>query len=382
MSSNSRANVLFLSADAGTGHNMAARAVKISLNKIDPSISCEIVNSYKFLNLLLEKVMKDGYLHLIRILPKLYGYLYDRKNKKRSIRGLKDWLNSLSAEKFKKMIDQKNPDLIVCTHAFPCGVLSVIRQKYGLPQKIFGVITDFVVSPFWIYPETDLYMIASDDLRKGIIARGVDENRILTTGIPIDPIFGVQQDKKELRRKLGIDSPVPLLLIMGGGLGLSPVPGILRTLKKINIPYQAVIVLGKNEKTKKKMDDALAKIHNSNGKIKTVGFVNNISEYMKAADLLVTKPGGMTVAEAVTVGLPMIITCPIPGQETRNTRYLLEKGVGVRVHRERELSREIERLLSNPASLKEMSQKSLSVATPDAAGVAAMQIYDFLNGKS
>ena len=378
MSLNKRPLVMFLSADAGTGHTMAARALETSLLKIDPAVSCEIVNSYKFLNLILEKVIKDGYLHLIRILPKLYGYLYERKNKKHAIRGMKDWLNQVGAKRLKEMIDDKKPDLIVCTHAFPCGVLSVVKQKYGLSQKIMGVITDFVVSPFWIYPETDMYMIAAEDLRESFIKRGVDESRVMATGIPIDPVFRQESNKKELRKKLQLNQDLPMLLIMGGGLGLSPVPGILRTLKKISVPFQAVIILGTNEKLKKKIDEALNRFHHKFGTVKTVGFIDNIHEYMKAADLLVTKPGGMTVAEAVAVGLPMVITSPIPGQETRNTRYLLKKGVGVRAKTENELPEIIERLLTDNDARARMSEVSLKLAAPDAADRAAKKIHQFL----
>lgn len=379
MNSTKRPLVMFLSADAGTGHTMAARALQLSLGRIDPAVNCEIVNSYKFLNLLLEKVIKDGYLHLIRILPKVYGYLYERKNKKQAIRGMKDWLNGVSARRLKDMIDEKKPDLIVCTHAFPCGVLSVIKQKYGLTQKILGVITDYVVSPFWIYPETDMYMVAADDLKDSFIARGVESDRVMTTGIPIDPVFLHNGDKYELRNKLGLDNDLPLLMIMGGGLGLSPVPGILRTLKKISAPFQAVIMMGTNVKLKKKIDDAILRFQDKFKRIKTVGYVDNVHEYMKASDLLVTKPGGMTVAEAVAVGLPMIITSPIPGQETRNTRYLLKKGVGIRAEDENELPEIIEGLLADPGTLQKMSEVSLKLAAPHAADLAARQICRLLN---
>lgn len=378
MSLNGRPKILFLSANAGTGHTMAAEALKKSLRMIDPSISCEIVNSYKFLNLILEKVMEEGYLHLIRLLPKIYGYFYERKNKKKTIKGMKDWLNRACASNMKKMIDERNPDLIVCTHAFPCGVLSVIKQKYGLNQKILGVITDFVISPFWLYPETDMYLIATEDLKENVVERGIDGSRIITTGIPIDPNFGIEMDKKELRKKLEFDSSIPLILVMGGGLGMSPVTGILRTLKKINTPFEAAIVFGKNIKLKKKVDETLLRLPKFNNRIRTLDYVDNIHEYMKASDLLITKPGGMTTAEAIAVGLPMILTSPIPGQETRNTLYLMDKGVGIRVYREKDLSREVERLLSNPLEREEMALRTRELAAPQAAGEAARQIYSFL----
>jgi len=373
-----RPKILFLSANAGTGHTMAAKALEKSLRMIDPSISCEIINSYKFLNLILEKVMEVGYLHLIRLLPKLYGYFYERKNKKKTIRGLKDWLNRACADNMKKMIDERKPDLIVCTHAFPCGVLSVIKQKYGLDQKILGVVTDFVISPFWLYPETDLYLIATEDLKQNVIELGIEDNRIVTTGIPIDPNFGIEMNKKELRNKLELDTSIPLILIMGGGLGMSPVTGILRTLKKINTPFQAVVVFGKNVKLKKKIDETLSHLPNLNNRVRTLDYVDNIHEYMKASDLLITKPGGMTTAEAIAVGLPMILTSPIPGQETRNTSYLMDKGVGIKISKEKDLSREIEKLLIDPLEREKMSLKTRELAAPQAAGEAARHIYSFL----
>ncbi|MCE1247409.1 MAG: glycosyltransferase [Firmicutes bacterium] len=381
MSSGSGPSVLFLSANAGTGHTMAAEAVKQSLQELDPSISCEIVNSYKYLNLILEKLMQDGYLHLVRLLPKVYGYLYDRKNKKRSIRGIKDWLNKVSAGNFKKMIEEKQPDVIVCTHAFPCGVLSYIRQHFGLDHKIMGVVTDFVISPFWIYPETDMYMVAASDLKKDLIARGVQSSKVVASGIPINPKFYEEISKTDLRNKLDLSSDLPLVLVMGGGLGMSPVTGIIRTLKKITVPYQAVVITGTNEKMKRKLDDTLSKLPNVRGRVKILGFVDNIYEYMKAADLLVTKPGGMTAAEAISIGLPMIITSPIPGQEIRNAKYLVEKGISICINDEKELPAAIEEFLKSKSQQKKMSKKANAIASPNAAGEVARQIYKMINQK-
>jgi processive 1,2-diacylglycerol beta-glucosyltransferase len=382
MSSGNAPSVLFLSANAGTGHTMAAEAVKQSLQQLDPAISCEILNSYKYLNLILEKLMQEGYLHLVRLLPKVYGYLYDRKNKKQSIRGLKDWLNKVSAGNFKKMIDEKKPDVIVCTHAFPCGVLSFLRQHYGLEQKILGVVTDFVISPFWIYPETDMYMVATDDLKKDLVSRGVDNNKVVATGIPINLNFSADITKNELRAKLDLPLDLPVVLVMGGGLGMSPVTGIIRTLKRIAIPYQAVVITGTNDKMKRKLDETLSKLPNVRGRVKTLGFVDNIYDYMKTADLLVTKPGGMTAAEAISIGLPMLLTSPIPGQEIRNARYLVDNGVSICINDEKDLPIAIESFLNNKKTREKMKKKAKRLAAPKAAEDAAKQIYKMLNSNN
>lgn len=377
--------ILFLSASAGTGHTQAAQAVCKSLHSIDPVISCDIINSYKFLNPVLETLMHDGYLYLIRLLPRLYGFMYDRKNKKYTLRGVKDWLNSTAAVSLKNTIDRLNPDLIVCTHAFPCGVLAEVKRKFGLKQKTVGIITDFVVSPFWIYPETDLYLTASPELKESLIERVVDEKKVFVTGIPIDPCFSASFCKEDTRRKLGLDSNLPLLLIMGGGLGLSPVEGVLDILKKINLPVQAVIIAGKNKRLKFKLDEALQKYRKGGNsglydkKIITLGFVNNIYEYMQASDLLITKPGGMTVSEAASAKIPMIITSPIPGQETRNAGYLKKKGAGLCVENESMLPEAIERLLKNKSLLQDMSQNISLIAEPQASEKAAKILLNLIN---
>jgi processive 1,2-diacylglycerol beta-glucosyltransferase len=374
------AKVLFFSANAGTGHNNAATALANAAREIDGSIQTKIVNSYDFLNQPLGKVMEEGYLQLLRLLPTLYGYFYDRNSKKKSLSNIKNWLTRISASNFKLLIDQEKPDLIVCTHAFPCGIIAELKQKHSLETKVIGVVTDFVVSPFWLYPETDIYLIASEDLKVDFKKSGISDDKVKITGIPIDPRFnGAGISKQEAREKLGLQLDQPVLLIMGGGLGMNPAANSLRILKKINTPLQAVVVMGKNEREKKAFQDSIEQFQNSRVKVRVLGYVDNIFEYMKAADLLVTKPGGVTTAEAISAGLPMIVTAPIPGQETRNIHYIIERGMAVPVFREKDLHGAIEELILNPSALEEISRRAMKFSIPDSARRGAEHLISCLN---
>jgi processive 1,2-diacylglycerol beta-glucosyltransferase len=382
MSENSAKNkkIVFFSANAGTGHDQAAKAIADILLMKDKSISYRIVNSYEFINQPYRMIMEEGYIPFIKFFPQLYRYFYERKDKKASILGLKSWLNRSTSENFKKYLDKEQPDLIICTHAYPCGVLSEMKRKGDISARIIGVVTDFVVNPFWIYPETDLYLIAAEELKKTFVDRGVQEDRIKTTGIPINPLFnGRGPDREEARKKLNIDPGKPFVLFMGGGLGMKPACNSLDILRDVDIPLQAVVIMGKNEKGKMKIEKNADIFDKPGINVKAVGYVNNIYEYMKSADLLITKPGGMTTSEATATGLPMIITAPLPGQENQNVKYLTERGLAILAENEKEIPSLIQKTLKDPKILEDMSSKAERFSVPDSADKAADIVFSFLN---
>jgi len=158
---------------------------------------------------------------------------------------------------------------------------------------------------------------------------------------------------------------------MGGGLGIGPLENALLAIDRLEAHVQTVIVVGKNKSLEKRLKDVARTLHH---RVKVAGFVENVYEYMRAADILVSKPGGLTSSEALVTELPIIMLRPLPGQEERNTRYLEERGVGIRVERSRELTQALERLLETPATLEKMRRSASGLAHPQAAQSVASMI--------
>ncbi|MBI2252070.1 MAG: glycosyltransferase, partial [Armatimonadetes bacterium] len=178
--------------------------------------------------------------------------------------------------------------------------------------------------------------------------------------------------------RLNLNKGLPVLLVMGGGLGIGPVEKIMRLVKNINLALHIVIIAGKNNKLKKKLEDLADKIE-SLCEIKILGYVENIHEYMRSADLLITKAGGLTIAEALCAELPMLIVKPIPGQELRNTKFLLTKRVALRANKENKLTKLVEELILHPERLKKMREKTKILARPDAAEKIAHLAVHIIN---
>jgi processive 1,2-diacylglycerol beta-glucosyltransferase len=215
-------------------------------------------------------------------------------------------------------------------------------------------------------------------MAKQLVSRGIPSEAIRVTGIPIDPRFGQSIAIEPLRQNLSVNSGLPVVLVMGGGLGMGPVARIVRALKRIRKPMHVVILTGKNEKLRERLQQDIERLPDLPAHVQVLGYVENVFDYMRAADLLVTKPGGLSSAEALACGLPMVIVHPLPGQEMRNSKYLVQHRAAVRVIEEGNLSRIIEDTLSNVTALRSMSHAGRRLGRPDAASQAAGLVLDLL----
>lgn len=370
--------VLILSANLGAGHLTAAEAVKQALVLINPHIEGTIINSYRYGSSTIGKMVEGGYLQMVKMLPTLYGFIYERQEKATNVSGMKNWLCNVVAQDFKELIDNYKPDVIVSTHTYPCGISSVLREKFNVKVPMVAVVTDFQTHPFWIYPNIDLYAVATHEIESQLIGKGIAPEKIKVTGIPIDPRFCLNYDAAALKKKLGIADKLPVLLVMGGGLGMGPVGKILRSLKKATKPMQVVVVVGKNKDLQKKLREGLKKLEEKPFKVEILGYVNNIYEYMKVSDLLVTKAGGLTLSEAMAVKLPMVIVNSIPGHEERNTRYLVSRRAAVAVEKEKDLYKVIEDLFGNRDKLQRMRERAEGLGKADSAERVAREIIKFM----
>ncbi len=369
--------VLFLSASVGVGHTAAAQAVAGALLESEPETEIQTVDSYKYAARAFSRVVADGYIGMVKTVPQLYRYIYDRAERARDIPAFRRWVNQYTASNLRALVTERKPDVVVCTHAFPCGVMSEYKRQFDPGLPVVGIVTDFVVHPFWIYPNIDAYAVATPEMRATLVARGVARERIVISGIPVDPRFGAARlPVAELRMQLDLPVDRRIVLMMGGGLGIGPLELMIRSLGAVAAPIAGTIIVGRNKRLEKRV---LALAERTQYPLRVVGFIDNVYDYMHASDVLISKPGGLTSSEALSAQLPMVLVQPLPGQEERNTRFLVSRGAAVRARGERQLARAVGELLEPGDRRGRLCERIDALRRPDAARMVAARIGALLD---
>jgi processive 1,2-diacylglycerol beta-glucosyltransferase len=327
-------------------------------------MQAEVVDSYRYAASIFSKVVSDGYIGMVKTIPQLYGVIYDRAERAKAAGGFRVWAAEFTARNLHGLLERMKPSVVVCTHAFPCNAMAAYKRLFDPSIPVLGIVTDYVVHPFWIYKSIDAYAVATPEERSAMIARGLDPARIEVTGIPVDPRFGRPRERDDVRRLLGLPLDKPVVLVMGGGLGLGPIATTARALAQSGRDVCAVVIVGRNARVQRRVAlDALRVPYET----RVLGFVDNVDAYMHAADVLVTKPGGLTVAEALVAGVPMVLMRPLPGQEERNARYLVARGAALRARQESDLARTVAALIDDAPRREALRAAAASIGFPDAA---------------
>ena len=334
----------------------------------------EVVDSYRYAASLFSKVVSDGYIGMVRTIPQVYGFIYDRAERATAAGGFRAWAGEFTARNIRGLMERLQPSVVVCTHAFPCGVMSAYKRLYDPTIPVMGIVTDFVVHPFWIYKNIDAYAVATPEIRAALVGRGIDPARIGVDGIPVDPRFGIPApDRGALREALGLSRDAAVALVMGGGLGLGPVATTVRALARTSPSVTPVVIVGKN----KRLEHRVAEEARRDGAdVRVLGFVENVFDWMHAADVLITKPGGLSTSEALAVGVPLVLLKPLPGQEERNARYLVSRGAALRATRSGDLARVVDSVLHDEGVARRLRASAAQVAHPEAAERVAARIAE------
>jgi processive 1,2-diacylglycerol beta-glucosyltransferase len=354
-------SVLVLSAAAATGHLRAADALVSAFDA--KGVSARHIEVLRYTNPVFRKIYSDLYVELMTRGPDLLGWLYKTFDRPWQFQKRRLALDRLNTGPLAKLIRQENPDLALCTHFLPAEILLYLRKKKILNIPIGVVVTDFDAHAMWLLQNVDWYFVACEETRVYLAALGIPPETIFVTGIPIDPIFGVEKPKAETRIHLGFDPDKTTLLISPGGFGVGPVESLVRAIHEVQHPIQTVVICGRN----KRLEDHLKSFSDMRHPMKVIGFTNEMDSWMAASDLLVGKAGGLTSSEALARGLVLVIVNPIPGQEERNSDHFLEEGVGIRCNNLPALAYKIDALLSDQERLSRMQQAVKRLARPHAA---------------
>lgn len=375
ISSLSDIDVLLLTACYGGGHIHAARELETAFSACYPQLRVETMDFMaQMIGPWMDKRIQLTYISLLKYAPSLYRDFYHLTDNS-SISPL--WqrrINRLGFTHMGRYLRSNPPQVMVSLYSIPAGVVDELKERKLHNIPLATVITDHTAHNQWVHPHTDLYLVPSPPVKEELIERGISQDRIEVTGIPIDPAFGQQSNKRELRRELGLKEDLFTVLVLGGAFGnWEGMRRICTHLATFPLPIQVVIVTGKDFKMKEKLSPIVSE---TCCPMYIQGFVDDMPAWMGAADILISKAGGITVSEAMASALPLLIYCPIPGQEEANVRYLVGAGAAIVADDIAQLINELEQLIRHPAKLTEMRQRARRIAHPSAARVAAQSLYE------
>ncbi len=361
--------VLVLSASAGAGHLRAAEAIEKAIRLRGVASEVQHLDVLKYTNKVFRHMYSKAYIDLVNNAPEVLGWLYDYLDDPRKNDPIRAAFDRLNANPFIRYLRRYQPDVAICTHFLPSGIISSLKGEGKVKVLNTVVVTDFDVHAMWLCRHVEQYFVPLEETRVHLKALGVAQSLISVTGIPIDPVFMEPKDQRAMRRKHSLDPDRFTILVSAGGFGVGPVGHMMQALSRITRPVQVVAVCGRNEALQAELSALVTDLRKKQSSVffTVMGFTTEMDELMTAADLFVGKPGGLTTSEVLAKGVPMVVINPIPGQEERNSDHLLEQGAAIRCNNLPALSYKIESLINTPGKLASMSENARMMGKPDAA---------------
>ena len=360
-----------MTASIGSGHIKAAEAVEAELRKQYPQDEVLTVDFMSEETSWFNGFLKRLYLRMLAFVPNLYDVCYKVSGAGSSGVMAQNMFAVTMYRTMKRILKKYQPDILVCTHPFPEGAAALCKRMGMDGFRIAAVLTDYSLHQIWIYPQVDFYFTATEEMRDGLVSMGFSKERVISSGIAVDSNAARVPGRSEARKRLGVLEDEKVVLLMGGGLGLGGIKETLEELERVKMPLRILTVAGHNEELKQQAEEQKKR---SRHEIDIWGYTNEIGLLMAVSDVLVTKPGALTMSEAFVMGLPMLLREPIPGPETENAVYASCHGAAVWVHHGESLAYAAEQVLSAPSQLAAMREAALSCARPQAAEVIARHL--------
>src|SRR5256886_6325008 len=353
--------VLILTASYGSGHNAAARCLVRAFERERCAVT--VVDHFgELVSPLFERASRALYYAMLRRAPLLWSIGY----------ALGDWMASdsplalgvtrLGARRLAALLESLWPDAVVTTHATPATAMSSLAAHGRRTPPHTAVVTDFVAHSQWIARHIHCYCVAADEVKHEFIARGIPAQRIVVTGMPVRDEFAEPVDPAAARAALGLSDRAPVVLAMAGSRGsLGRLPDVARALDAVERPLQGLLVCGHDRHLKRKLERLT-----DGTRVRTLGYTDDVRRLMVAADLLVTKAGGLTLAEAMVAELPVLAYGSLPGQERRNERFAARAGIGLVARSYLELVHLLDRALGDSDLLDRLRARIRGVRRPGA----------------
>lgn len=369
MKTNRDLKILILYASYGDGHLQVSKALQQCFFEREIQ-HVPMIDIYESAHPLMNAVTRSAYLISCSFCPQLYGWSYYLTENMQQDRIPAKMINFFGIGALKEIIRQEKPDAVINT--FPMPVMPEVRRQTGINIPIFTVLTDFVLHDRWIHQDIDRYFVANEELKTAIINKGIPADRIKVSGIPLRKAFCQPSDKNLMFKRYGLDPSKKIVLIMAGAYG------VMQSLKKMCRALlhledaQILLVCGKNQSLKERIEAGFVNEPN----IRIFGFVECIQELMGIASCMITKAGGITLSEALSLELPVIVFRPLPGQEKENAFYLANKGAALIAYRIEELARNVEYVLYESRQVFQLKQAIYKLQKMNAAETI---VSDILN---
>jgi len=360
--------ILVLSASVGAGHLRAAEAVELALRELDPTAVVKNLDVLTLTNAAFRRVYGKAYLDLVNLAPHVLGYFYDIMDREPSSHRRSDRMRlaveKLNLRPFVRFLENDHWDMVVNTHFLPAEMIASLRtsDNWKLPQ--LTVTTDFDTHRLWVNQPCDHYFTATEEGAVNLQHFGIPVEDISVTGIPIHPAFSRPKDRAECLARQALQGDRPIVLQLAGGFGVGPIERLYHGLLSIELPLEIIVVAGRNEELKRQLQmiepPARHRTH-------VLGFTDQMDELLTVADVVVSKPGGLTTSEVLARGAVLAVVNPIPGQESRNSDFLLENCAAIKINNLGTLAFKLTRLLETPERLKLLKENARRLGRPNAA---------------
>lgn len=347
----------------------AAQAVELALKQVAPADAViRNVDVLTLTNAAFRRLYGTAYLDLVNKAPHVLGYIYDLMDQPRGPGSKRDRLRlmaeRINLRKLTDLLTDEPWDAIVNTHFLPAEIIASLKRDGRLDVPQVTVTTDFETHRLWVNQPCERYTTATAEGAAYLEHWGATPGPVSVTGIPIHPVFSEAKDPAECRRRQALSADRPVVLQLAGGFGVGPIEKLYRGLLEIETPLHVVAVAGKNEAVREQLKQVEVPSRHA---ATVLGFTDQMDELMCAADLVLTKPGGLTSSEVLARGAAMAIVNPIPGQESRNSDYLLENGAAIKVNNLATLKQKVAPLLADTSKLGRLKENARRIGRPRAA---------------
>lgn len=360
--------ILIFYGSYGGGHLSAAKSISEFLKKQNPDLIVEMVDCIEYISKYLNKLSTEAYKEMAKKFPFMWEHFYNR-SQEGALAKFTTTTNRIFSYKLKQLIIDFKPDLIISTHPFSTQMCTILKKKKVINCKVATILTDYKIHSQWLYlPEyMDYYFVSNSEMKKDMVLKGINSEKIFITGIPVSAKFSEKFDKKLIYSEFDLSPDLRTVLFFAGGefgLGRNTTFMTLKAIIRLFKDTQVVAISGKNHKMNEKFKN-LIEITNSSDRVKLLDFSNKIPELMAISDFVVTKPGGLTVTESLVSNLPIVIINPIPGQEEENAEFLVENEAAIWIKKEDNIARALKNLYRNPDMFEKMSENTKKLAKPN-----------------
>ncbi|HEY6812790.1 MAG TPA: glycosyltransferase [Propionibacteriaceae bacterium] len=363
--------VLILAAGIGSGHNIAAGVLESCFRTTPEVDAVQRLDILESTNEVYRTLYDDGYFALVEAAPWLVGWGYDANDPPFKLAHWTSLWDRINTTATSKAIRAFRPDIVVCTHFLPTRLVSLMLTRGVLEAKLAVVTTDYDFQGLWLSSAFNRFFVARDETKAHMAAIGVPDDRISVSGIPVRPGLADAVDREAILQRFDLRPDQPILLISAGAAGGAYTQTIVQQTFRMQNDFQAVVVCGRNEQLKTQIEGLVALRRNQ---YRVLGYTNEMPDLIRAATLFVGKPGGLSSSECMAAGLPMVLIHPIPGQEVRNSDFLLEEGAAVRCNYETTVGYKIDQLLAEPDRITRMAESARRIGRPEAGPQIAFQV--------